>query len=139
MAEPIEVARKHDEAFNARDVDARRDVEASAVEVVMPGGIALRGPEQVIAVVKAFWEAFSDVRIDVDSQLAAGEVVVVEGRLIGTHDGTFRAPNMEIAPTGRRINLRYAAVKRIQDDKLVSEDIYFDRMEFLQQLGAFPG
>jgi predicted ester cyclase len=88
--------------------------------------------------VRSFWEALPDGRIIPDEQLAAGDVVVAEGTLAGTHTGTFRASGGEIPPTGNRVRLRYAAVKRFQDDRIVSEHLYFDQLELLQQLGAAP-
>jgi predicted ester cyclase len=133
---PIEVAKRHDDAFNARDVESRTTIEAPDIEVFMPG-VALRGTDQVIQAVKGFWEALPDVRLQAENRVAEGDTVVVQGRLVGTHEGTFRAPpDLEIPPTGRSVNLPYAAVKRIKDGKLLSEQIHFDRLELLQQLGV---
>ena len=136
MADVIELATRHDDAFNAHDADGRRAIEAPDIEVVMPGGMTLRGHEQVMQVVGAFWEALPDGRIAYDEQFAAGDVVVSEGTLAGTHSGTFRTPQGEIPATGNRVTLRYAAVKRFRDDRLVSEHLYFDQLEFMQQFGA---
>jgi steroid delta-isomerase-like uncharacterized protein len=136
MADVIELARRHDEAFNAQDPAAREVIEAPDVEAVLPGGMTLRGHDEVMQLVRAFWEALPDARITVDERLAAGGVVVSEGSLVGTHAGTFRTPDGEIPATGRPVTLRYAAIKRFRDDRLVSEHLYFDQLEFLQQLGA---
>lgn len=87
-------------------------------------------------VLRAFWEALPDGRLTWDDQVAAGTVVVVEGTLAGTHTGTFRTPQGEIPRSGNPVMLRYAAVKRFSGDRLVSEHLYFDQLEFLQQLGA---
>jgi predicted ester cyclase len=136
MADVIELARRHDEAFNSQDEDGRAAIEAPDIEVVMPGGMTLSGHQQVMQVVRAFWEALPDGKITTDDRLAAGNVVVVEGTLAGTHSGTFRTPQGEIPPTGNPVILRYATVKRFENDRLVSEHLYFDQLEFLQQLGA---
>jgi steroid delta-isomerase-like uncharacterized protein len=136
MADVIELARRHDDAFNSHDADGRAAIEAPDIEVVMPGGIELRGHEQAMEAVRAFWEALPDGTITTNEWLGAGDVVVTEGMLAGTHSGTFRTPQGEIPPTGKRVSLRYAAVKRFEDDRLVSEHLYFDQLEFLQQLGA---
>jgi steroid delta-isomerase-like uncharacterized protein len=138
MADVIELARRHDDAFNSQDADARRAIEAPDIEVVMPGGMTIQGHENVMQVVRSFWQALPDGRIIPDAQFAAGDVVVAEGTLAGTHTGTFRTPSDEIPPTGNAVSLRYAAVKRFQDDRIVSEHLYFDQLEFLQQLGAAP-
>jgi steroid delta-isomerase-like uncharacterized protein len=136
MAEVIELARRHDDAFNSHDADGRAAIESPDIEFVMPGGMTLRGHEQVREFVRAFWDALPDSNLTAVDLLAAGNVVVSEGTLAGTHSGTFRTPQGEIPPSGNPVSLRYAAVKRFEDDRLVSEHLYFDQLEFLQQLGA---
>jgi steroid delta-isomerase-like uncharacterized protein len=138
MADVLPLARRHDAAFNAKDADGRRAIEARDIEFVMPGGISLRGHENVMQVVQAFWEALPDARITPDDLFAAGDTVVAEGKLAGTHTGPFRTPDGEIPATGNAVTLRYAAIKRFRDDRLASEHLYFDQLEFLQQLGAAP-
>ena len=139
MADVIELARRHDDAFNSQDADGRAAIEAPDMEFVMPGGMTLRGHEQVmqvVQVVRAFWDALPDAKITAVDQVAVGNVVVAEGTIAGTHSGTFRTPQGEIPRTGNPVSLRYAAVKRFEGDRLVSEHLYFDQLEFLQQLGA---
>jgi predicted ester cyclase len=138
MADAVETARHYDDAFNSQDPDARRALSAPEIEVVIPGGMTLVGPEQVAQVVQAFWEALPDGKIIHHDVVAAGETVVTEGVLTGTHAGTFRSPQGEIAPTGNRVELRYASVRRIQEGRVAWEHLYFDQLEFLQQLDALP-
>ena len=138
MSDPTEAARRHNEAFNAQDAEGRRAIEASDIEAVLPGGLVLQGPEQTLGIVRAFWEALPDARIVVDNQFVAGETVVAEGTLTGTHTGTFRAPQGEVPPSGNPVRLRYASVKQICDGKVVRERLYFDQLEFLQQIEALP-
>jgi len=135
VADVIELARRHDEAFNSHDPDGRMAIESSEFEFLFPGG-ELHGPEQVLEMVNAFWEAMPDGRIDVERQWAAGDTVLAEGFLRGTQTGVFRTPQGEIPASGNPVSLRYAAVKRFEDGKLVSEHLYFDQLEFLQQLDA---
>jgi steroid delta-isomerase-like uncharacterized protein len=136
MAGVIELARRHDDAFNSQDADGRAAIEAPDIEFVMPGGMTLRGHEQVMQVVRAFWDALPDAKISAVDLVAVGNVVVAEGTIAGTHNGSFRSPQGEIPRTGNPVSLRYAAVKRFEGDRLVSEHLYFDQLEFLQQLGA---
>jgi steroid delta-isomerase-like uncharacterized protein len=135
-ADVIELARRHDEAFNSQDPEGRTAIEASDVEVMYPGGLVLRGHEQVLQLVRAFWNAIPDGKINVDTQLASGDVVFAEGTLTGTHTGAFRTPEGEIPASGKPVTVRYATMKRFREGKLVSEHLYFDQLEFLQQLGA---
>ena len=138
MAEAVEATRRHDEAFNAHDAEARMASETPDIEAVLPGGITLRGPEQAVGFLRIFWEALPDARVAPDNELEAGDTVVTEGTMTGTHTGTFRGPQGEIAASGNRVRLRYASVKRVRDGKVASENLYFDQLEFLQQLGALP-
>jgi steroid delta-isomerase-like uncharacterized protein len=138
MADPMEAARRHDEAFNAHDAEARMASEAPDIESVVPGGIILRGPEQVVELLRVFWEALPDSKVTAENQVVSGDTVVIEGTLTGTHTGPFRSPQGDIPASGNRVNLRYASVKRIRDERVASEHLYFDQLEFLQQIGALP-
>ena len=138
MADALEATRRHDDAFNAHDAEARIASETPDVESVLPGGITLRGPEQVVGFLGTLWEALPDAQVTSENQVAAGDTVVIEGMMTGTHTGPFRSPQGDIPASGNRINVRYASVKRIRDGKVASEHLYFDQLEFLQQLGALP-
>ena len=134
MEDPVGIARRHDEAFNAQDAEGRRAVEAPDIEAVLPGGLVLRGPEQTLGITMAFWKALPDARIVADNLFVAGETVVAEGALTGTHTGTFRAPQGDVPASGNPVSLRYASVKQIRDGKVTREHLYFDQLEFLQQI-----
>jgi hypothetical protein len=47
-------------------------------------------------------------------------------------------PRRRDCGTGLKVSLRYASVKRFREANLVSEHLYFDQLEFLQQIGAMP-
>jgi steroid delta-isomerase-like uncharacterized protein len=140
MADPVEeAAQRHDDAFNAHDPEARMATETQDVESVLPGGITLRGPEEVVGFLGVFWEALPDAQITHSNKFISGDSIVLEGTITGTHSGTFRGPQGDIPATGNRVELRYASVKRIRDGRVFSEHLYFDQLHFLQQLGALPG
>jgi steroid delta-isomerase-like uncharacterized protein len=136
--DPREVAQRHDDAWNSKDVEARKQCYSSDVSVEIPG-MRLQGLDQVQQVEAVFWEALPDSQLKITEELVAGDAVIREGILTGTHTGTFRTPQGEVPPSGNAVNLRYAAVKRIDDGKVVSEHLYFDQMEFMMQIGALPG
>lgn len=58
--------------------------------------------------------------------------------MVGTHDGVLHTPNGDVAPTGRAVELRWAAVYVTDGDTLKSEHLFFDQMDFLGQLGLLP-
>jgi steroid delta-isomerase-like uncharacterized protein len=137
MGEALEAAKRADDAFNAHDVDARLAVNSDDTELVMPGGMKLRGREQA-DVLRSFWEALPDATITWESHVESGSMIAGEGVITGTHSGPFRTPQGEIPPSGNQVRLPYAFVRRVESGKIASEHLYFDQMEFLQQLGAMP-
>lgn len=136
--DPIDVARRHDEAYNAKDIEERKACCAPDIEVEMPGGMHLKGLDQVQQIEGAFWRALPDSKIKRTDEYVDADTVVAEGVLTGTHTGPFPTPKGEIPPSGNPVNLRYASVKRVVNGKLVSEHLYFDQMEFMMQIGALP-
>ena len=137
MGEALEAAKRADDAFNAHDVEARLAANTDDAEFVMPGGMQLRGHEQA-DVLRAFWEALPDARLTWEDYVESGSMIAGEGVLTGTHSGPFRTPQGEIPPSGSKVALPYAFIRRVESGRIASEHLYFDQMEFLQQLGAMP-
>lgn len=133
-----EAAERHVQAFNSHDLEALGANEAEDVEWVAPGGIVLRGPEQVKGFQKVYWEAFPDAQILSENQVVADPYVITEGAFTGTHTGTFRTPNGDIPATGLPVKIRFCTVQRVEDGLVASEHLYFDQAEMLGQLGLLP-
>ena len=136
MPSARDVILKHIDAFNARDSDA--DPWAVDAEMTAPGA-KLSGRDNVIGFLAAFQEAFPDLRLEVEQLLTDGPAAAAEGTLTGTHDGVLHTPSGEVAPTGRAVELRWAAVYVTEGGTLKSEHLFFDQMDFLGQLGLLPG
>jgi predicted ester cyclase len=136
MPDAKDVILKHIVAVNDHDSDA--DPWAADAELVAPGGQA-SGRDDVIAFLGVFSEAFPDIRLEVKQLLTDGAAAAAEGILVGTHDGVLHTPNGDVAPTGRAVELRWAAVYATDGDTLKSEHLFFDQMDFLGQLGLLPG
>jgi predicted ester cyclase len=79
-----------------------------------------------------------DATITWKNHVESGSLIAGEGVLSGTHTGPFRTPQGEIPPSGAQVALPYAFIRRVEGGKITSEHLYFDQMEFLQQLGAIP-
>lgn len=136
MPDAKDVILKHIAAVNERHSDA--DPWAADAELVAPSGQA-NGRDAVLGFLGVFHEAFPDLRLEIEQLLADGPVAAAEGTLAGTHDGVLHTPNGDIAPTGRAVELRWAAVYVTDGDALKSEHLFFDQMDFLGQLGLLPG
>jgi predicted ester cyclase len=136
MSDARAVILTHVAAVNDRDIDA--DPWAADAHMVAPGAEA-NGREEVLGLLGVFREAFPDLRLELKELLTDGAAAAAEGALIGTHDGVLHTPDGDIAPTGRRVDLRWAAVYATDGDTLKSEHLFFDQMDLLGQLGLLPG
>jgi predicted ester cyclase len=130
------VVLKHIAAVNDRDSAA--EPWAADAELLAPGGHA-NGRDEVIGFLGVFQEAFPDLRLEIKRLLTDGSSAAAEGTIAGTHDGVLHTPNGDVAPTGRAVELRWAAVYVTDGDTLKSEHLFFDQMDFLGQLGLLPG
>lgn len=83
---------------------------------------------------RPFQEAFSDkVCID-EARLAQGEWCAAFGRQEAVHSGEF----MGIAPTGKRVVIRYMDFWKVVDGKIVDNWVMVDFPSVMQQLGVDP-
>ncbi len=64
------------------------------------------------------------------------EVVVVELRLQGTHEGDFHTPAGVLSATGKKFDVPCCDVFHVRDDKVRSFHCYNMRSIWLDQLGA---
>jgi steroid delta-isomerase-like uncharacterized protein len=123
------------EASNTQDLDTYLANQSEDVEFVLPGGIVLRGHDQVGPDVQAQWAAFPDGNLTVVKQIATEDEVATEILLTGTYTGPLSTPNGPIQPTGKRVSIRFQSFHRIDREKAASEHVYFDQLEFMTQLG----
>ena len=135
MPDAKDVILKHIAAVNDRDSDA--DPWAADAEMEAPGA-QVSGRDAVIGLLGVFQEAFPDLRLETKQLFTDGPAAAAEGTLAGTHDGVLHTPQGDVAPTGRAVELRWAAIYVTDGDALKSEHLFFDRMDFLGQLGLLP-
>ena len=138
MASTKEAADRHVEAFNNKDLEGFVNNGAPDIEFVIPGGITLRGRDQVRDYMPIIWSAFPDMKLRETYQVIAGDTAVTESTYSGTHTGTLRTPNGDVPATGKRVQGHQVSVQRVKDGKVSSEHLYFDQMEFLGALGLIP-
>jgi predicted ester cyclase len=78
--------------------------------------------------------AFPDVLMSVEDQVAEGDKVVTRWIASGTHQGDM----MGIAPTGNRVTVAGTSVERIVDGKIEETWDNYDALGMMQQIGAIP-
>jgi predicted ester cyclase len=127
------VIEQHINAFNERR-EADEPWSADA-HMVAPGGANPTGRDEVLGFLRVFQTAFSDGTLTVRTLVADGGRGAVEGEFNGTHDGPLASPAGDVAPTGRTVSFRWAAIYEVDGAELRSEHLFFDQADFLAQLG----
>ena len=88
------------------------------------------------------WKAFPDLYGTNYDIVAEGEKVWYRVKLVGTHTGElfgFPHPSgkkMRLAPTGKKITITGASIKRIVNGKIVESWSVFDLLDMYKQLGV---
>jgi steroid delta-isomerase-like uncharacterized protein len=125
-------------AVNARDLGGYLSNQQPDVEFVLPGGITLRGRDEVGQYTQAMWTAFPDATLAVGEQILAEDRAATEVVFSGTHTGPMNTPGGPLPPTGKHVNVHSVSMLRFEDGRVASEHVYFDQLELLSQLGLAP-
>lgn len=119
------------DAWNDREFSKFFDLVAESFTFTSPTAGTLQGRENCEAYARTVVSGFSDFEIHVQALVAQGNLVMTESVLSGTHDGEYDG----IPPTQETFDLPDMAKFVIEDGKLQEERLYFDRQDFLGQLG----
>ena len=96
-----------------------------------PDGSTLeRTPEDVKRFQSEFRQAFHNMRLSIDDQIAEGDKVVSRGTIRGTHLGEFRG----MAPTGEERAIKGMAIFRFSPEgKVVESWDSYDQLSLMRQ------
>jgi steroid delta-isomerase-like uncharacterized protein len=137
VTEAERIVHRYIEAWNDREYQRLGDLVAESyvlADPAAPGG-AVHGPAETEQYLRELVAAFPDLRIEIRDSLADDDVVMVELRWTGTHEGSFRG----LPPTGRAVDLTGMEKHRVADGHLQRTDVHLDGEAFKQQLGlTFP-
>jgi predicted ester cyclase len=68
-----------------------------------------------------------------------GDTFADEWSFVATHTGPFQLPDgTEFPATGNRVELRGMELVQVLDGKIVVDNLYYDNMAVLAQLGLVP-
>jgi len=91
-------------------------------------------PDGFTAHFESLFASFPDVRWDVASIATHGDLVVVRSRMHGTHLGPYQG----IAATGKPFAVDTVDFMQIRDGEIIHNDVIFDGLTVLRQLGVLP-
>jgi steroid delta-isomerase-like uncharacterized protein len=92
----------------------------------------LRGPEGFLPFHAQFREAFPDIEVVVEDQIAEGDLVATRCSVRGKHAGD----SLGFAATHSPVEFTGVSITRIKDGKIVEAWNNFDFMRMYKQLGA---
>ena len=135
-AENKGIARRFlEEAFNSGDLDVVDELVAPEFvnhDAALPEPAT--GVEATKASIKGYRDAFPDLRLTIEQQLAEGEFVTTRWSARGTHQGDL----LGMAATGKQATVTGITIDRIVDGRFVESWTNWDTLGLMQQLGVVP-
>ena len=133
-----ELLDRYVELYNEGDLDACMQLYAEdAVQRMHDGTFEGLGP--IRDRLARDLVAFPDARYVVASFAEDGERFADEWTFTGTNRGPFRLPNRsEIPATGKPVKIKGMELVEVRDGKIVVDNLYYDFMASLVQLGLVP-
>ena len=126
------------ERSNAGDLDGVMELYAEEATQIMPEGL-FEGRSAIRERLARDLVACPDIAWTVLSFVEQGDTFADEWTFVATHTGPFQLPDgSELPPTGRRVELRGMELVEVRDGKIVVDNLYYDNMAVLAQLGLVP-
>ena len=120
------------EAYNSHNADAIAELyHDDAVNTQIPYPSPVQGREGIRAVYKKTFQAFPDIRLEVEKLLENGDGAAIEWVFKGTMSGDFAGH----PPTGRGFNMRGCEAFQFREGKIISQHGYWDKQTMFSQLG----
>lgn len=136
MTETERIVRIFHESWDMRDPERGATViaENCRFEDIARGEL-LTGPEGYKRDYYRWREAFPDGEVKVVNVIVQDNWAVVEFVNRGTQTGPLHSSLGTYAPTGRKMEIRYCSVMRVEDGKVIEGRDYYDSASITRQLG----
>ena len=134
------LARQFIEAINAADWGALTAIVADDLvrhSAATPGP-AVRSRDDFVALQTESLASFPDQRVTIDALVAEGNLVAVRATYSGTNTGPLQLPTGEVPATGRRVELPFLGVLRIEEGQIREMWVEWDNAAMMAQLGLSP-
>jgi predicted ester cyclase len=126
------------ERYNAGDLEGCMDLYAEDAVQIMPDGTFV-GRGAIRERLARELEALPDVHFSFGAYVEEGDTFADEWTFVGTQTGPIVLPNgAELPPTGKRVEVKGMEFVRLRDGKIVVDNLYYDNLAVLVQLGLVP-
>jgi len=124
--------------YNAGDLDGVMDLYAEDAIQLMPEGL-FEGREAIRERLARDLEACPDIAWTVESFVEHGDEFSDEWSFVATQTGPFKLPDgTEVPPSGKQVALRGMEYVKVRDGKIVVDNLYYDNLAVMAQLGLVP-
>lgn len=125
-------------------VEARNDVNLALLDEIYAPDVVVHdcsSPEDIIGLdaLKEYYsythKALPDLHATIDETIVKADKIIWVWTFTATHTGPFHTPLGDIPATGKKVQFSGVAIDRVDEGKMVEEWVYFNVLDFLQQLG----
>ncbi|MDX2699257.1 ester cyclase [Streptomyces ipomoeae] len=121
------------------DLKALTALYAEDAVAVTPDGGEIHGRDDIVEYWRQMTQAIPQGTFESLHAYEAGDTAMDEGFFSGKNTGPIQLPSGETLPaTGKDVRIRGADFATVKDGRIVEYRLYFDEMEFLDQLGLLP-
>lgn len=96
----------------------------------------IAGPQQMGEYIRALRIQYPDIEVSIEEHLFDDDRMVIQWRFEGTDVG--RPPRRETTPTGQPVDINGVDILHFRNGKAVDNYVYYDLLNFNQQLGRIP-
>jgi predicted ester cyclase len=126
------------ERYNAGDLDGCVDLYADDAVQIMPDGTFV-GRSRIKERLARELAALPDVHFSFGAFVEQSDAFADEWSFVGTQTGPVILPDgTELPPTGKRVEVHGMEFVRVRDGKIVVDNLYYDNLAVLVQLGLVP-
>lgn len=122
------------EAINSGNLEQIRELVSKDVKEHDPAPNQGPGPQGYIDFFTMMRNAFPDMKVDVETMVAAEDKVAFAYTLRGTHKGDF----MGVSASGKNIKVRGMQISRFENGKMTERWGSSDELGILKQIGVNP-
>jgi ketosteroid isomerase-like protein len=135
----MELMQTLDDAWNSQDLDTFIQRHKPDTVVSWPGQPPTHGVEAHRQEAIDFFTAFPDQHLDnrpYKTFFASGDWTYSIAHFTGTMTGPMRAADgSQVPPTGKSFDVDFCTVARWDDGQIVEENLFYDLVTFMRQLG----
>jgi steroid delta-isomerase-like uncharacterized protein len=123
---------EHIAAESAKDIARTLKTFHTPHYFVRPLGTETKGASAVAELLGMLFSAFPDFEFTPDRVHNSENALIMEGRMTGTHGGAWAG----VPASGKPIDVATCCLYHFDEDRLISESVYFDHATLLAQIGA---